>query len=451
MFKKILIANRGEIAVRIIRACNEMGIETVAVHSEADRDSLHAKLADKSICVGPGPAIDSYLNVPSLISACEISGVEAVHPGYGFLSENEDFAEVCEAHGLTFIGPPKDSIARMGNKIEAKKIARKAGVELIPGSEGSVTGNDPELKKMARKIGYPLIVKAAGGGGGKGMRIVTHEEALEETVRTASHEAKVVFSDDRVYLERYFEDPRHIEIQLLADKNGKVVYLPERDCSVQRRYQKLIEETPSPAVDPKLRKKLGKAARRIAEEVGYQSVGTVEFLLDKDDNFYFMEMNTRIQVEHPITEMISGLDLVKWQIRLAAGERLDFDEDDIRIRGHSIECRVNAEDPDRDFAPCPGKIERLIFPGGPGIRVDSHIFSGYEVPPFYDSLLAKVIVIHSDRESAITRMRRALREFEVEGIKTTIPFHQKVLEHDAFRYGDVTTSFVAKHIFVSGN
>ncbi|OGR51422.1 MAG: acetyl-CoA carboxylase biotin carboxylase subunit, partial [Elusimicrobia bacterium GWA2_38_7] len=338
MFKKILIANRGEIALRVIRACREMGIQTVTIHSEADRDSLHVRNADQSICVGPGPASDSYLNVPSIISACEISGADAVHPGYGFLSENEDFAEVCEAHKLTFIGPSKDAIAMMGNKIQAKKIARKAGVELIPGSEDPVTPEDPNLLKLARKIGYPLIVKASGGGGGKGMRIVTHEEALIEMVRMASNEAKLSFGDGSVYLERYFEEPRHVEVQILADKEGKVIYLPERDCSVQRRYQKLIEETPSPQVDSKLRKKLGKAARKIAEEVGYTTVGTIEFLLDKEDRFYFMEMNTRIQVEHPVTEMVTGLDLVEWQVRLSAGERLDFDEDDIRIRGHAMEC-----------------------------------------------------------------------------------------------------------------
>lgn len=449
MFKKILIANRGEIAIRIIRACKELGIQTVTVHSEADRESLHTKLADKSICIGPGPAAESYLNVPSIISACEISGVEAVHPGYGFLSENEDFAEVCEAHGLVFIGPSKESLAKMGNKIEAKKIAKEAGVDLIPGSEDSISPDDLNLPKLARKIGFPLIVKAAGGGGGKGMRIVTHEEVLLDMVRLASHEANMAFGDDRVYLEKYFEEPRHVEIQILADRKGKVVYLPERDCSVQRRHQKLIEETPSPAVNPKLRKKLGRAARKIAEEVGYQTVGTIEFLLDKDGSFYFMEMNTRIQVEHTVTEMISGVDLVKWQILLAAGERLNFDEDDIRIRGHSIECRINAEDPDHDFIPNPGKIEHVIFPGGPGVRVDTHIYSGYTIPSFYDSLLAKVIVLHSDREPAIMRMRRALDEFIVEGVKTTIPFHKKVLEHDAFRHGDVTTNFIAKHIFAA--
>lgn len=449
MFKKILIANRGEIAIRIIRALREMGIETVAIHSEADRESLHVKLADKSICVGPAPAADSYLNIPSIISACEISGADAVHPGYGFLSENEDFAEICEAHGIAFIGPSKNVLAKMGNKIEAKKIAKSAGVDLIPGSDNSISPEDADLPKLARKIGYPLIVKAAGGGGGKGMRIVTHEEALRESMQLASQEAKLAFGNERVYLEKYFEEPRHVEVQILADKKGKVVFLPERDCSVQRRYQKLMEESPSPAVSQKLRKKLGKAARKIAQEVDYHNVGTIEFLLDKNGDFYFMEMNTRIQVEHPITEMITGLDLVKWQIRLAAGDHLDFDEDDIRIRGHSLECRINAEDPDRDFIPNPGKIEHVIFPGGPGVRVDSHIYSGYTVPPYYDSLVAKVIVIHADRESATTRMRRALREFTVEGVKTTIPFHQKVLEHDAFRFGDVTTNFIAKHIFSS--
>ncbi len=451
MFKKILIANRGEIAVRVIRACRELGIQTVAIHSEVDRDCLHTKYADQSICIGPNPAPDSYLNIPSIISACEISGADAVHPGYGFLSENEDFAEVCEAHGLTFIGPKRQSIASMGNKIEAKKIAQKAGLELIPGSENCVDPNDPDLAKLARRIGYPIIIKAAGGGGGKGMRIVSHEEALLENIKLASHEAKLGFNNPDVYLEKFFEEPRHVEVQILGDKKGKVVALPERDCSVQRRHQKLIEETPSPAVNSKIRKNLYKAAKRIAEAVKYETVGTVEFLLDKDGNFYFMEMNTRIQVEHPITEMISGLDLVKWQILLAAGERLDFDEDDIRIQGHSIECRINAEDPDRDFVPNPGKIEHLVMPGGPGIRIDSHIYAGYTIPPFYDSLLAKIIVHHNDRESAILRMRRALKEFSLEGVKTTAPFHEKVLKHDAFRYGDVTTNFIGKHIISGEN
>jgi acetyl-CoA carboxylase biotin carboxylase subunit len=424
-----------------------MGIQTVAVHSEADRDSLHTKLADQSICIGPAPAPDSYLNIPSLISACEISGADAVHPGYGFLSENEDFAEVCEAHGLTFIGPPKESIARMGDKIEAKKIAKKAGVALIPGSEGAVSPEDPELPKLARKIGYPLIVKASGGGGGKGMRIVTHEEALLDMVRLASNEARMAFGNGDIYLEKFIEEPRHVEVQILVDKKGRIVSLPERDCSVQRRHQKLIEESPSPAVNPKLRKKLGKAARLIAHEVGYQNVGTIEFLLDKHGDFYFMEMNTRIQVEHPVTEMVTGLDLIKWQIRLAAGDRLDFDSDDVPLNGHAIECRINAEDPDNDFVPSPGKIDRLILPGGPGVRIDSHIYSGYTVPSFYDSMIAKVIVTHSDRESAIIRMNRALDEFLVEGVQTTISFQKKVLLHDAFRYGDVTTNFIAKHIF----
>ena len=451
MFKKVLIANRGEIAIRVIRACRELGISTVAVHSEADRDSLHVQYADKAICIGPGPALDSYLNIPSIISACEIAGVDAVHPGYGFLSENEDFAEVCEAHKLTFIGPSKEAIALMGNKIEAKKIARKAGVNLIPGSPENVHPEDPELPKIARRIGYPVIVKASAGGGGKGMRIVTHEEALLEMVRLASNEAKLSFGDGSVYLEKYFEEPRHVEVQILADKRGRVVYLPERDCSVQRRHQKLIEETPCPGMSPKLRKKIGKASRAIAQAVGYTTVGTIEFLLDKDDNFYFMEMNTRIQVEHPITEMITGIDLVKWQIRLAAGDRLDFDEGDIRIRGHAIECRINAEDPDKDFVPNPGKLERVFFPGGPGVRLDTHIYAGYTIPSFYDSLMAKVIVLSPDRDQAINRMRRALKEFVIDGVKTTIPFHEKVLEHDTFRYGAVTTNFIQKHIFGSEN
>lgn len=440
MFKKILIANRGEIAIRIIRACREMGIQTVAIHSEADRESLHVQLADKSICVGPAPTLDSYLNIPSIISACEISGADAVHPGYGFLAENEDFAEVCEAHGLAFIGPSPSAIAKMGNKIEAKKIAKKAGVNLIPGTEGPVSSDDPELKKIARKIGYPLIVKAAGGGGGKGMRIVTHEEALLDQVRLASNEAKLSFGNGDVYLERYFEEPRHIEVQILADKRGKVVALPERDCSVQRRYQKLIEETPSPAVDSKLRAKLGKAARKIAEEVDYHTVGTIEFLLDKKGNFFFMEMNTRIQVEHCVTEEVVSYDLIKEQIKIAMGEKISGRNYEPQL--HAIECRINAEDPYNDFRPSPGKITNLFTPGGHGVRVDSHVYAGYVIPPYYDSMIGKLITVAQTREEAIDTMYRALSEYVIEGVKTTIPFHLQLMQNEDFRKGNFTTKFL---------
>ncbi|MFH1258950.1 MAG: acetyl-CoA carboxylase biotin carboxylase subunit [Elusimicrobiota bacterium] len=442
MFKKILIANRGEIAVRVIRACREMGIKTVAVHSDIDRNSMPVRLADESVCIGPAAASESYLNIPAIISAAEITMADAIHPGYGFLAENTKFADVCESCGITFIGSSKESILKMGDKINARQSMEKAGVPIIPGSEGAVSLTDPKLKKMAHKIGYPLIVKAAAGGGGKGMRIVRKEEDLASAIATAQTEAKASFANDEVYIEKYIEKPRHVEFQVLGDKKGKVVYLPERDCSIQRRHQKLIEESPSPAVDSKLRRKMGKAARRAAEAVKYYTVGTVEFLLDEKDNFYFMEMNTRIQVEHTVTEMVTGIDLIVEQIRLAAGENLRYDSDDVGIRGHVIECRINAEDPERGFMPSPGTITAFFPPGGPGVRLDTHIYAGYTVPSCYDSLLAKLLVIHNDRLSAIQRMERALKEFAIEGIKTTIPFHQKVLADPNFRRGEFSTHFI---------
>jgi len=446
MFKKILIANRGEIAVRIIRACREMGIKTVAVHSEPDRNSRHVQLADESVCIGPGPATESYLNIPNIISAAEISGADAIHPGYGFLAENTYFADVCESCHIQFIGPSKDAIERMGDKAAARATMRKAGVPIVPGSDGPVNPDDPALPKLARKIGYPIIVKATAGGGGKGMRVVENESQLAGALQTAQSEAKAAFGNGDVYIEKYIERPRHIEFQIIADSKGRVVYLPERECSVQRRHQKLIEESPSPAMTSSLRRKMGKAARRAAEAVNYVTVGTVEFLLDGKDEFYFLEMNTRIQVEHTVTEMVTGLDLVKEQIRLAAGERIDYHRDDFPLLGHAMEVRVNAEDPDHDFRPSPGTITQLILPGPPGVRVDTHIYSGYTIPTYYDSLLAKLIVIGENREAAIRRMQRAISEFVIEGVQTTLPLFTRIMAHDVFRKGEAYTDFIAKYM-----
>jgi len=447
VFKKILIANRGEIAVRVIRACREMGIATVAVHSDVDRDSLHVRLADESVCIGPGTASESYLSIPAIISAAEITGADGIHPGYGFLSENAHFAEVCESCGIKFIGPSADSLRKMGDKVEARRIMENYGVPVLPGTFGSVDINDPKLFKTAKKIGYPLIVKAKAGGGGKGMRVVHEESLLKETIAMAQAEAKAAFANGDVYMERFLESPRHVEIQILADAHDNVVSFPERDCSVQRRHQKLLEESPSPAIDDGLRKKIGKAARKAARAVKYRTVGTIEFLYDeKKKDFYFMEMNTRIQVEHPVTEMVTGIDLIQAQIKTAAGEKIGFDTDDIQIRGHVIECRINAEDPSRNFMPCPGKITNVIMPGGPWVRVDTHIYSGYTVPTFYDSLLAKIIVMSPDRETAIRRMDRALSEMWIEGIKTTGPFHRELLANDVFRRGDAHTDFIERHM-----
>jgi acetyl-CoA carboxylase biotin carboxylase subunit len=446
MFKKVLIANRGEIAVRIIRACREMGLKTVAVHSEADNDSMHVKMADESVCIGPGPASESYLNIPNIISAAEISGADAIHPGYGFLSENTYFADVCESCHIHFIGPSKEAIERMGDKAAARETMRKAGVPIVPGSDGPVSMDDPSLPKLARKIGYPVIVKAVAGGGGKGMRVVNNEAELLPSIEIAQTEAKKAFSNGDVYLEKYIERPRHIEFQIVADSKGRVIYLPERECSIQRRHQKLIEESPSPFVDSGLRRKMGKAARRAAEAVDYVTVGTVEFLVDPKGDYYFLEMNTRIQVEHTVTEMVTGLDLVKEQIRLAAGERIEYNRDDYPARGHAIECRINAEDPDHDFRPSPGTIKQLILPGPPGVRVDTHLYAGYTIPTYYDSLLAKLIVIGDNREQAIIRMERALSEFKVEGIKTTLPLFQKIMKHEVFRKGEAYTDFIAKYM-----
>jgi acetyl-CoA carboxylase biotin carboxylase subunit len=447
MFKKVLIANRGEIACRIIRACRELGIKTVAIHSEADRESMHVKFADQSVCVGEASASDSYLNIPSIIAAAEISGADAIHPGYGFLSENTYFAEVCEACGLKFIGPSKESIEKMGDKIAAIELMKKSGVPVVPGSDGPISADGPKIFAMAKKIGYPIIVKATAGGGGKGMRIVTSEETLQNAIVMAQTEAKAAFGNPDVYMEKYIEEPHHIEFQILGDKYGKTAYLPERDCSIQRRHQKLVEESPSPLIRESLRKKMGKAARNAAVAVKYVTVGTVEFLVDKKGHFYFMEMNTRIQVEHPITEMVTGIDLVKEQIKLVAGEKLSVISEKVKILGHAIECRINAEDPDKDFIPSPGKIGKLYLPGGPGIRIDTHVYSGYTIPPFYDSLIAKVISFGRDRNESITRMQRALREVEIENVKNTSSLHAKIMNSEQFRKGSVSTDFLSKHIF----
>lgn len=441
MFNKILIANRGEIALRIIRACRELGIRTVAIYSEADANSLHRRLADEDVCIGPGPSRDSYLNVSRIISAAEITDADAIHPGYGFLAENHEFAALCNSCKIKFIGPSPEVISRMGDKSEAKKAMRKAGVPVTPGSEGLVTDLD-EARELAEKIGYPVIVKAAAGGGGRGMRVAHTKVALSTALVTAQSEAEKAFGNAGVYIEKYIENPKHVEVQILADEHGNVIHLGERDCSVQRRHQKLIEESPCPIMDAKARKKIGEAAVRAAKAVGYANAGTIEFLMDSDKNFYFMEMNTRIQVEHPVTEQVTSIDLVKEQIRVAAGEKLRIKQDDVRLVGHAIECRINAEDPSRNFMPSPGKVSTYHVPGGPGVRVDSHVYEEYVIPPFYDSMIAKLIVTGENREEAICRMDRALAEFIIEGVATTIPFHQKVIRSEEFRRGDFGTGFV---------
>jgi len=443
MFKKVLIANRGEIAIRIIRACKEIGIKTVAVHSEADNYSLHRKFADEDICIGKSSPAETYLNIPRIIAAAEITGADAIHPGYGFLAENADFSHICQEHDIVFIGPTKKMIEAMGDKSNARKTMMAAGVPIIPGTKDIVKDIE-QAKEEAKKIGYPVIIKATAGGGGKGMRVCQNEKELEELFPIAQNEAKIGFGNPDVYIEKYLEKPRHIEVQILADRYGNAVHLGERDCSIQRRHQKLIEEAPSPVVGPEIRKKIGEAAVKGVKAVGYVGVGTLEFLMDKNKNFYFMEMNTRIQVEHTITEEITNINLIKEQILAAAGERLKHTQEDInnRIEGHAIECRINAEDPDNNFSPYPGLITNIHFPGGLGIRVDSHIYAGYEIPPYYDSLLAKLIVWGENRTEAISRMKRALDEFVIEGVKTTIPFHKKVLNNKKFIEGNYTTSFL---------
>ncbi|MEE2567226.1 acetyl-CoA carboxylase biotin carboxylase subunit [Hyphobacterium marinum] len=433
MFEKILIANRGEIALRVHRACREMGIRTVAIHSEADADAMHVRLADESVCVGPPPAGKSYLNIPQIIAACEITGAQAVHPGYGFLSENARFAEIVEAHGIAFIGPTAEHIRLMGDKIAAKKAVKDAGIPVVPGSDGGITDID-EAKKLADEIGYPVLVKAASGGGGRGMKVAKDAASFREAVETASAEALAAFGDGAVYLEKYLGQPRHIEIQILADQHGNVVHLGERDCSLQRRHQKILEEAPSPALTPEARAKIGAITRDAVAAIGYRGVGTIEYLYENGE-FYFIEMNTRLQVEHPVTEAITRIDLVREQIRVANGEELGFTQDDIKFNGWAIECRINAEDP-ATFAPSPGKVTDFHAPGGLGVRLDSALYAGYAIPPYYDSLIGKLIVHGRTREETLLRLRRALEEMVVGGIKTTTPLFLELLEEPAFVSGD---------------
>ncbi|MFN5135984.1 MAG: acetyl-CoA carboxylase biotin carboxylase subunit [Chitinophagaceae bacterium] len=439
MFKKILIANRGEIALRIIRTCREMGIRTVAVYSTADKESLHVKFADEAVCIGKPAGADSYLNIPNIIAAAEITNADAIHPGYGFLAENARFAEICGQNGIKFIGPTPDKIRSMGDKITAKETMIKAGVPVVPGGGGLLESVE-EAKSIAKEVGYPVILKATAGGGGKGMRVVWNEEELERNYNTAKQEAGASFKNDGIYMEKFVEEPRHIEIQVAGDRFGTVCHLSERDCSIQRRHQKLVEESPSPFMTPELRKAMGEAAKKAASAIGYESVGTIEFLVDKHRNFYFMEMNTRIQVEHCVTEEVTNFDLIKEQILIAAGEKisgLDYEP-----TMHAIECRINAEDPYNDFRPSPGKITTLHTPGGHGIRIDSHVYAGYVIPPYYDSMIAKIIAVARTREEAINTMSRALSEYVIEGVKTTIPFHQQLMKDENFRKGNFTTKFL---------
>jgi acetyl-CoA carboxylase biotin carboxylase subunit len=439
MFKKILIANRGEIALRVIRTCREMGIPTVAVYSTADKDSLHVKFADEAVCIGKPSGADSYLNIPHIMAAAEITNADAIHPGYGFLAENAKFAEICGQHNIKFIGPTPDMINSMGDKITAKETMIAAGVPVVPGSEG-LLADVAHAKKEAKKMGYPVIIKATAGGGGKGMRIVWKDAELEKAFDNAKAEAAVSFKNDGLYMEKFVEEPRHIEIQVAGDQYGKVCHLSERDCSIQRRHQKLVEESPSPFMTPELRKKMGDAAIKAAAAINYEGVGTIEFLVDKHRNFYFMEMNTRIQVEHCVTEEVINYDLIKEQIKIAAGVPISGNNYEPKM--HAIECRINAEDPYNDFRPSPGKITVLHTPGGHGVRIDSHIYAGYSIPPYYDSMIAKIIAVAQTREEAINTMSRALSEYVIEGIKTTIPFHQQLMQNEDFKKGNFTTKFL---------
>ena len=444
-FAKILIANRGEIALRIIHTCAEMGIATVAVHSTIDRQALHVQLADESVCIGPPPSGKSYLNIPNIIAAALTRNAEAIHPGYGFLAENARFAEICADHQIAFIGPTKEAILAMGDKSTAKKTMQKAGVPTVPGSHGLLR-DEEEAIATARSIGYPVMIKATAGGGGRGMRFVSNESELVRLFQAAQGEAEAAFGNAGVYLEKFIERPRHIEFQILADSHGNVIHLGERDCSIQRRHQKLLEESPSAILTPRLRAKMGEAAVKAAKSIDYVGAGTVEFLVDKSGNFYFMEMNTRIQVEHPVTEVVTGLDLIAEQIRVAQGEKLSINQKQVELKGHAIECRINAEDPEHNFRPHPGRISAYLPPGGPGIRMDSHVYTDYEIPPYYDSLIGKLIVWGENREAAIKRMKRALRECAITGIPTTIGFHQKILETPAFLKGEIYTNFVEEHL-----
>ena len=444
MLEKIVIANRGEIALRILRACREMGIKTVAVHSTADNNLKHVLLADETVCIGPPASADSYLNMPAIISAAEVTDAVAIHPGYGFLSENADFAERVQSSGFVFIGPPPESIRTMGDKVEAIRTMKAAGVPTVPGSDGPLGDDAEENLRLARDIGYPIIIKASGGGGGRGMRVVHSEASLIAAITVTQAEARSAFGNDVVYMEKFLERPRHIEVQVLADNHGNAIHLGERDCSMQRRHQKVIEEAPAPGITPEQRESIGARCVRACQEIGYRSAGTFEFLY-QDDEFFFIEMNTRLQVEHPVTEMITGVDIVREQLRIAGGEPLSFTQDDIRISGHAIECRVNAEDP-KTFMPSPGLVQLWHAPGGPGIRVESHIYSGYKVPPYYDSMIGKIIAHGNDRPTAIARMKTALAEVVIEGIKTNVPLHQEIFQHAAFQTGGTDIHYLEKRL-----
>ncbi len=444
MFRRVLVANRGEIAQRIIRACRELGIETVAVYSEADANAIYLRQADETICIGPPPSARSYLDIPSIISAAEIADVDAIAPGYGFLSENAHFAEVCRSCNIHFIGPDPETIAALGNKANAREMAVRAGAPVVPGSDGPVADESIALR-VAKEIGYPVIVKASAGGGGRGMRIARNDPSLINGFHAARAEAKAAFGDDTVYLEKFVENPRHVEIQILGDQHGNLIHLGERDCSVQRRHQKLIEESPSPSLTPELRVRMGEAALAIARAANYHGAGTVEFLLDRKGNFFFIEVNARIQVEHTVTEMVTGIDIIQQQLRLASGERLELSQGDVVMRGHCIECRINAEDPAKDFQPSPGLIDLFVPPGGPGIRVDSHAYSGYRIPPNYDSMIGKLLAHRPTRDEAIRTMLRALDEFVIEGLPTTIAIQRRILNHSDFRAGDHDTGFVERY------
>lgn len=445
MFSRILIANRGEIALRIIRACHELGVETVAVYSEADRDAEYLKLADQAICIGSASPLESYLNIPRIISAAEITDVEAIHPGYGFLAENAHFSEVCSDCGITFIGPTSKAMEMLGDKVQARALAKKAKVAVVPGSQGEVKDVEAALK-MANKVGYPVMIKAAAGGGGRGMRVAHNDISLHGAFASAKSEAEAAFNNGILYVEKYIENPRHVEVQVLVDKAGNAVHFYERDCTIQRRHQKLIEESPCPSLDEKTREELCKAALRVIKQTDYTGVGTVEFLLDKKKKFYFIEVNTRIQVEHPVTEMVTGHDLIKWQLKIASGQNINIKQKDIRHKGVAIECRINAEDPERNYAPSPGVITKFIPPGGIGVRVDTHVYHGWNVSPYYDSMVSKLIVHKKTREEAINTMKCALREFKIEPIKTTIPACLKVLSHNLYVKGKIDTSFIERHM-----
>ena len=445
MVDKVLIANRGEIALRIVRSCRELGIATVAVYSTVDKKALHVQLADEAVCVGDSLSNKSYLNIPNILAAATSRGVDAIHPGYGFLAENDKFAEMCNDHGIIFIGPSPNSIRLMGDKSTAKETMEGVGVPTVPGSKGLIT-NVAEAYELAEGIGYPVIIKATAGGGGRGMRLVENKKNLEKMFKAAQGEAEAAFGNDGLYMEKFIKKPRHVEVQILADRSGNVIHLGERDCSVQRRHQKLLEESPSPALNKTFRAKLGNAAIAAAKSIKYEGAGTVEFLVDEDEKFYFMEMNTRIQVEHPVTEMVTGVDLIAEQIKIASGEDLDFDQEEIKLNGHAIECRINAEDPSHNFRPSPGRITGWLPPGGPGVRVDSHVYTGYEIPPFYDSLIGKLIVWGKDRNTAIKRMNRALNECAITGIPTTINFHLSLLDKSKFKEGKIHTKYVEEEL-----